>query len=139
VGLPAEVSTLLGGSMEANKIPLKILICDQDKTTAKSLQSFVSQDDLVSVAQIAHNIDDAQTLLRSEDYNTIFIDVINLGIVPASEFVFSIRKALPEIVFVLYIDKKSAESMRREFYGDERRRYCKPLAPRREGSSVGVQ
>lgn len=109
--------------MNAGDIPLKILVCDPDPGSADLLRSAISQEKGVAGTVVATKIADAQATLRGRDINTIFIDVLGLGITAGAEFVFSIRKALPEIVFVLFIDRDKAESTRAEFYKGERGRF----------------
>src|SRR5215218_7504015 len=72
----------------------------------------------------AKSVKEARSELRSGDYNVVFIDPLSLGLEDASSFVFDVRKALPEIVFVLYVDKASAERQRAVFYGGERTRWA---------------
>ncbi len=109
--------------MNADDIPLKILVCDPDTGSAELLRSAIAQQSGVAGTFIVSKIADAQTTLRGGDINTIFIDVLGLGVGPGADFVFSVRKALPEIVFVLFIDRATAESKRDAFYKGERGRF----------------
>jgi hypothetical protein len=104
-------------------IPLKILVCDPDLGSADLLRSAIRLDKGVAEAIVVTTIAEAQATLRGGDINTIFIDVPGFGISNGADFVFSVRKALPEIVFVLFIDRDLAESKRREFYKGERGRF----------------
>jgi CheY-like chemotaxis protein len=108
--------------MNANDIPLKILVCDPDHSSAEVLRASLTQQTGLTSTVVTAKIPDAQAKLRGGDINTIFIDVIGLGIDTGADFVFSVRKALPEIVFVLYIDRSVAESARGKFYEGERGR-----------------
>lgn len=109
--------------MNADDIPLKILVCDPDSSSAALLCSAIGQQNGVAGTVVASKIADAQATLRGGNINTIFIDVLGLGVSAGADFVFSVRKALPEIVFVLFIDRSTAESMRDEFYKGERGRF----------------
>jgi hypothetical protein len=109
--------------MNAEDIPLKVLICDADRDTSISLERALMRDRRISVLGTAHTVGDAQVKIRGADLNTIFIDVAGLGIQRASDFVFAVRKSLPEVVFVLFIDQAKAEAARDVFYAGERSRF----------------
>jgi hypothetical protein len=109
--------------MMNDSIPLKVLICDPICSTAQALQDALLRDSAVPVVKLASTVEEAQVYLRGSDLNTIFIDVTGLGIDVASNFIFSLRTALPEIVFVLYVDLSRVESNRKHFYAGERRRF----------------
>lgn len=104
-------------------IPLKILVCDPDPGSGDVLRSAISQNKGVADAIVVTKIADAQATLRGGDINTIFIDVLGFGVSSGADFVFSVRKVLPEIVFVLFIDRDMAEFRRAEFYKGERGRF----------------
>jgi hypothetical protein len=108
--------------MNADDIPLRVLVCDPDSGSADLLRSAIAQQGRTA-STIVSRISDAQTTLRGGDINTIFIDVIGCGVGPAADFVFSVRKAMPEIVFVLFIDKATAESERDSLYRGDRARF----------------
>lgn len=104
-------------------IPLKVLVCDAHLSAAESLRrSLKVEPEVLSVKRVGAT-EEARSELRTGDYNTIFIDPISLGIDEASSFIFEIRKSLPEIVFVLYLDRASAERNRASFYSGERQRF----------------
>lgn len=109
------------GSHDA--IPLKALVCDANDGAAESLRRGLEGLPGVLAAAHAGSLLEARAELRSGDYNVIFIDPLSLGLDGASSFVFEVRKALPEIVFVLYVDMASAERQRGMFYGGERARF----------------
>lgn len=109
--------------MKEEDIPLKILICDPVPATALLIRDLLVRQQSVRRVNVAGSIQEAQVEIRGADVNTILIDVESLGIKAASEFVFSVRRALPEIVFVLYIDVAFVESRRDVFYAGERRRF----------------
>lgn len=87
------------------------------------LRDILARDPSVPLIKIATSVKEAQVEIRGSDVNTILIDIAGLGLDEASEFVFSVRRALPEIVFVLYIDLAHAEAKRKNFYAGERRRF----------------
>lgn len=99
-----------------DKVPLKVLVCDTDIGAVESLRRALVVDapGVLGVKRIG-STDEARSELRAGDYNTIFIDPISLGVDEASSFVFEIRQALPQIVFVLYLDRASAERNRASF------------------------
>lgn len=109
--------------MNESDIPLKVLICDPATETTRALREVLAAEPSVLATRAARSIKDAQVELRGSDVNTVFIDVAGLGTEKASEFVFSVRRALPEIVFVLYIDLTYVEANRELFYFGERRRF----------------
>src|SRR5262249_12723918 len=86
------------------------------------LQALQTEKRVLDVCVLG-NLEDARRKLRDSDVNAVFIDPISLGLDSASEFIFEIRRVLPEIVFVLYIDKAAAENQRAEFYRGERSRF----------------
>jgi hypothetical protein len=110
-------------NVEYNQIPLRILICDLSQSAASTLKEALSHFETVTQVDIVETFEDARSKLRVDDINTIFIDPIAYGIEQASDFIFGIRKTLPEIVFVLYVDKAQAERQRSVFYRGERRRF----------------
>lgn len=105
------------------EIPLKVIIVDSNDASSQILaQTLASMKKIVlSVIQV-RSLSEAQDALAGNDLNTVFIDPISLGLDGASEFIFSIRKLFPSIVFVLYVDFTRMEHMRTEFFGGERRR-----------------
>jgi hypothetical protein len=110
-------------------IPLKALVCDSP-ATAQVLSDALRRQSHVPQARQVSDLGGARTLLlgdesaaRARDINTIFIDPLALGLDEASAFIFHIRDVLPEIIFVLYIDRASVESQRAVFYRGERQRF----------------
>ncbi len=104
-------------------VSLKVLICDADKQTAQLLHENLEKVAKVTVMGLASSLTEAQHKLRTADINAIFIDPETMGVDEASEFIFSVRKALPEIVFVLYVDMRRVEASRAHFYSGERKRF----------------
>jgi hypothetical protein len=104
-------------------IPLKILVCDADRSTAQSLMQALESFLVVLSAKAVDSVQDARSELRSGDYNTVFIDPLTLDLDKASSFIFEIRKTLPEIVFVLFVDRVRTERYRAAFYRGERQRF----------------
>lgn len=104
-------------------IPLKVLICDADSSAAESLRRAVEDAPSVLGVKRVESAEAGRFEVRSGDYNTIFIDPISLDLDEAALFVFEIRKTLPEIVFVLYVDRARAERSRALFYRGERQRF----------------
>ncbi len=105
------------------EIPLKVIIIDPNYASSQILTQTLEgmKRTVLSVMQI-RSFPEAKDALTGNDLNTIFIDPISLGIDDASEFIFSIRKLSPSIVFVLYLDFTRMEHMRTEFFSGERRR-----------------
>ncbi len=110
-------------TMKIEDIPLKILVIDNDPSASSALDRALKQHGAVIESQFAETIDDAKSILRSSDINTILIDPIRLEINQSSQFIFDIRKTLPEIVVVLFMDIRKAEKQRSEFFRGERRRF----------------
>lgn len=109
--------------IDIQNIPLKILICDSDIESTKILNQVLNNNEKVIDVTIVYSIKEAQGYLRSNDINTIFIDPLSVNLNTASKFIFGIRETLPEIVFVLYVDKAASEKNRTEFYLGKRRRF----------------
>lgn len=107
----------------SSNIPLYVLVFDPNRVTGEALISQLQKHEAVACVRYAETIDTAQRILRKEEINTIFADPLNPNIDEASEFIFSIRKTLPEIVFALYIDLAAAEAKRKLFYRGERQRF----------------
>jgi YD repeat-containing protein len=64
-----------------------------------------------------------EQLVNDTEYNTVFIDPLSVGLDSAANLIFKIRRAVPELVFVLYINRAIAEENRADFYQGERRRF----------------
>ncbi len=109
----------------AGEIPLSILVVDADEAAARALAEETARDQRVARISVAHSIEEAQRELRSGDYNTVVIDPLSTGPDPASDFVFSVRSALPEIVFVLFVDSTEVDGRRAEFFSGKRRRFAR--------------
>jgi hypothetical protein len=107
----------------SSDIPLKVLVCDSNTVTAEALVSQLKKHTAVVYVKYVHDIKLAQQRLRSDDINTIFIDPLLPTIEAVADFVFSVRKALPEIVFALYMDVATAEAQRGSFYRGDRQRF----------------
>ena len=106
-----------------NKIPLKVLIIDEDLSSSNLLCNTLNNlsDAVISVHQSETvNVKD---ILKKEEINAIYIDPLSVGLDNAADFIFSIRRDNPSIVFVLYVDFDLLESRRNEFYKEERRRF----------------
>lgn len=108
---------------DSSQIPLFVLICDADEAAGALLQSALKLEKSVAGVNVTTTLADADKLLANSDTNTIFIDPLSLGLDEASEFIFHIRRTLPEIVFVLYVDKSATEEHRREFFRGKRSRF----------------
>lgn len=104
-------------------VPLKVLICDADDQTAELLWRSIEKISNTTVRGVATTLLKAQQQLRTGEVNAIFIDPETLGIEGAAEFIFSVRTAMPEIVFVLYVDMRRVEANRAHFYSGERHRF----------------
>jgi hypothetical protein len=65
---------------------------------------------------------DARRPLRG-GINTVFIDPIGLGLDEGSEFVFGVRDLLPDVVFVLYVDRAAVQASRTAFFAGRRERF----------------
>ncbi|MCA1705687.1 MAG: hypothetical protein LC808_21480, partial [Actinobacteria bacterium] len=107
----------------AGEIPLSILVVDADEAAARALAEETARDQRVIRIAVAHSIEEAQRELHSGDYNAIVIDPLSTGLDPASDFVFSVRSALPEIVFVLFVDSTEVDGRRAEFFFGKRKRF----------------
>jgi len=104
-------------------IPLKVLIVDPYEPSAELLMQYLSKmkKTVLSVKR-ATSLFDARNALIESDINTIYIDPLSLSYVEAGEFIFDVRKRLPAIVFVLYLDLNKMEKIRTEFFDGERKR-----------------
>jgi len=108
----------------AYDIPLKVLICDAVHGAAATLEQAIRQADAVLTVKSVNTLKRATAALGEDHFNTIFIDPLSFNLDDASVFIFSMRKSLPEIVFVLYVDKSATEQRRADFYKGERRRFA---------------
>src|SRR5919204_3150502 len=97
-------------------IPLNVLVCDSDPVTSDALIEPLRKHQAVASVTYAENLTIAQERLRTGDLNTIFIDPLTPNLDAAADFIFSVRKSLPEIVFVLYMNVAMAEAKRGVFY-----------------------
>jgi hypothetical protein len=110
---------VLGGKISMStdvNIPLKILIYDANKSAADALEQAIGRSDAVLSVKSVHTLKEAKSVLGQAGVNTIFVDPLSFNLDEASSFIFSTRKSLPEIVFVLYVDKSLTERRRAEFY-----------------------
>ncbi len=105
-------------------IPLKILICDADQHSARVLNQAIGDAAGVLTVKAVHTVEAAEAGVQRNGFNTIFVDPLSIGLDPASRFIFGIRSTIPEIVFVLYVDKAAAERRRKEFYKGTRHRFA---------------
>lgn len=105
------------------EIPLRVLVCDSNVATADALITQLNKHASVPFVERAGDIKTAQQRLRTDDVNTVFVDPLALGLNAATDFIFSVRKALPEVVFVLFIDVGAAEAQRSAFYQGDRQRF----------------
>jgi CheY-like chemotaxis protein len=102
---------------------LSILVCDQDSATADVLVHELGTNPSVSAVKLATSVTEAATRMHDGAYNIIFIDPLSLGLDEATDFIFNLRKRLPRVVFVLFIDRSAAEHDRAEFYSGPRTRF----------------
>ncbi|MDP6946262.1 MAG: DUF4145 domain-containing protein, partial [Myxococcota bacterium] len=73
----------------------------------------------------AGDIEEAREVLRAhEAINAIFVDPFGPGLDAASSFIFGLRAAFPDIVFVLYTDLTRAAAVSEVFYAGERHRFA---------------
>ena len=111
------------GISQAPELPLKILIVDSEESAVQSLHQALKYDQGALTITAASTIAAARALLSKDGFNTVFIDPLSVGLAAAADFIFDVREGLPEIVFVLYVDRSVAEKQRFEFYKGERRRF----------------
>jgi hypothetical protein len=104
-------------------IPLEILICDADRNAGRTLEHAIGQADAVLLVKAVHTIEEAKAALKADGFNAIVVDPLSLGLEPATSFIFGVRESLPEVVFVLYVDKSAAERRRSDFYKRQRKRF----------------
>jgi len=105
-------------------IPLKVLIIDSSDSSAGILaQAMTGLSKTVLSVKCANSLAEAQKVLADNDINAIYIDPLSLGVKEASEFIFDVRRRMPSIVFVLYLDFARMERNRAEFYSGERRKF----------------
>ncbi len=86
---------------------LQVLICDPDPVSARELRAAIRATklaDWVMYSAEADTLEAAEALLLEGDVNTVFIDPNAYGVEAAARFIFSVRKTLPAVVFVLYLD-----------------------------------
>lgn len=110
--------------MEMARIPLRVLVADQDTPSTRVLMDALRSAKGVTNVILVQNLDEAPGRLRADYMNTVFIDPLSFGIDNSSAFIFATRKALPEIVFVLFQDQERVEENREQFFHGERRRFA---------------
>lgn len=99
------------------------MVCDSDERAVATLISALNQIGKVIKKDVARTIKKSWSLLSNNNYNTIFIDPINMDLEQGSQFIFEVREKLPNIVFVLYVDKANVEENSSEFYRGRRFRF----------------
>ena len=104
-----------------SEIPLRVLIVDADDEATLTLAHTLEIEPVVLSVNVSHLPADHREV-EAADVNTIFIDPLSVGLDAAADFIFGVRKNLPTVVFVLYVDKSEVEEHRSEFYRGERRR-----------------
>ncbi len=107
----------------SSDIPLKVLVCDSNSITSTALVNLLNKHEAVVSVDSVNDISGAQQRLRANDINTIFIDPLEPNLDAATEFIFSVRKSLPEIVFTLYMEVATTEAKRKVFYYGKRMRF----------------
>lgn len=103
-------------------IPLRVLVCDPNAATADALLTELRKHTSVPFAERVVDFKTAHQRLRADNVNTIFVDPLTPTLDDAADFIFSVRKTLPEIVFVLFMDVAAAEAQRSVFYQGDRQR-----------------
>lgn len=103
-------------------IPLKVLIIDPSQSDADALRHALEGIKIILSVEYLPSLDDAFKIIDKKDINTIYIDLISLGLDPASDFIFKVRTKNPGIVFVLYYDFEKQKSLENQFYNGERMR-----------------
>lgn len=105
-------------------IPLKVLIIDPNNSSAEMLsQALKRMSKIVLLVKCTSSLNEAKNALEYKDINTIYIDPLSLGMEPASQFIFDIRKRLTNIAFVLYLDFAQMERKRDDFFSGDRKRF----------------
>jgi hypothetical protein len=112
------------GKTEEDELPLKVLVCDTEDGPAELLRTGVERSSQVLLAKRVASLTDARTELDSRGYNAVFIDPLSLNLEDAASFIFDVRRRLPEIVFVLYLERALAERDRARFYSGDRKRFA---------------
>lgn len=108
--------------IDPEHIKLSVLICD-GTNAAGVLRQALEHESSIREVRVAASIAAAQEALGWPDLNTIIMDPFAQNLEVASQFIFSVRRSHPEIVFVLYLDQAEAENQRSEFYRGERKRF----------------
>ncbi|MGV3588883.1 MAG: hypothetical protein ACO1OF_17890 [Adhaeribacter sp.] len=104
-------------------IPLNILIIDSERDSVELLKNrLLSNKDVLNI-HASDSIKKAKIELNSNHINVIFIDPLSFDLDEASDFIFNVRKTLPEIVFVLFYNYFKAEQKASEFYRGQRSRF----------------
>lgn len=102
---------------------LRVLVADGESATADAVVYELEANPSVSAVERATSVDEAASTLRDGEFNVIFIDPLSLGLDGATKFIFDTRNNLPNIVFVLFIDRVAVERRRDEFYSGSRTRF----------------
>jgi hypothetical protein len=107
-------------------IPLKVLIIDPNQSDADALRHALEGIEIILSVEYLSLLGDTSKVFKiidKKDINAIYIDPILLGLDPASNFIFQVRRKKPGIVFVLFYDSEKQESIEDQFYSGERRRF----------------
>ena len=82
-------------------IPLKVLIIDPSQSEANALRHALKDIEVIFSVEYLSLLDDTSKvfeIIDKKDINTIYIDPISLGINPASDFIFQVRRRNSGIV-----------------------------------------
>lgn len=109
--------------MELEEIPLLVLVVDPNASSALALNEALMRDNRVSHVERVSDLNDARRELSGSHFNTVFIDPVSLDLTVASEFIFTVRRTYPDIVFVLFVDSAEVNARRDEFYSGDRYRF----------------
>jgi len=88
--------------MESLPVPLKVAILDQDIIGANVLKSLIeTKNDIIEVKKFS-DIQILKDAFQKDDFNSLFIDLVSVGITKSIEFIKFIRTEYPIVPICLF-------------------------------------
>src|ERR1051325_813705 len=104
---------------------LDVLVIDRVQSSGDLLRdSLRSLPEMVTRVTRVNSLPDGRRLLEERPFNSVFIDPLSFGLDEGAQFIFNLRTAYPNIVFVLYVDFNEIQTQAEEddFYAGDRKR-----------------
>ena len=108
---------------------LNILIVDKTREEVEELIEILdiyrdyNGNSFVNEVYFKGTLEGGESIVENTEIDAIFIDPLNLDLERASKFIFSIRRRLPNIIFVLYANSDNIKENENEYYEGQRSRF----------------